>query len=622
MPEYLSPGVYVEEVSTGPKPISFAPTSVTGFVGFAQKGPFNKPTLVTNWTQFVQKFGSFTPGTFLAYAVYGFFQEGGSRCYVLRIGGEGKSADPTAASLPLGALRIFAKTPGAVGRQISVMVDKGETDDKITVTIKKADQEEKFTNVTLQEAINQINEKSQFVKAEVDPAGNNALPAPSPKGKSSNLMGGSGSAADVPVSSTNIGPIKFSATVGGMEANTTTARLFHPEEIGNKVPFGQLVIERGKKTEKFNNVNLDDPASIVDLINNGNEQMGISASELVRAELSGSSDPIVPKLYYFTGVSLAKAKDFTGDKSLPEHTGFDAFEEFEDISIVCCPDLMAGVRLVNGKVHPDDLEMIKNVQTAMIAHCEKMHYRVAVLDAPPNMNPQELRAWRRGEQEFKGTGANYDSDKAALYYPWIKIADPVSGKQIPAPPSAYMAGIYGRNDQNRGVHKAPANEVIRSAVGVVYNCTKGENDVLYGSESCNVNVIREFPGRGIRVWGARTLASDPEWKYLNVRRLFNMVEKSVGDSTHWTVFEPNDFDLWQRLKRDVSAFLTICWREGMLFGRTAGESFFVKCDEETNPRELIDQGRLTCEIGICPSKPAEFVVFRIGQWDGGTSVAE
>jgi len=177
-----------------------------------------------------------------------------------------------------------------------------------------------------------------------------------------------------------------------------------------------------------------------------------------------------------------------------------------------------------------------------------------------------------------------------------------------------MAGIWARSDNTRGVHKAPANEGVRGATGLAHNCTKGEQDTLNPN---GVNCIRAFPGMGIKVWGARTLSTNPAWRYLNVRRLFNFIEKSIERGTQWVVFEPNDPFLWGRVSRDVTAFLTTVWGSGALFGISPGEAFFVKCDAETNPPESRDLGRLIIEIGIAPVKPAEFVIFRISQWAAG-----
>jgi hypothetical protein len=216
--------------------------------------------------------------------------------------------------------------------------------------------------------------------------------------------------------------------------------------------------------------------------------------------------------------------------------------------------------------------------------------------------------------------ANYDTQYAALYYPWIKVADMTgsNGAMRLVPPSGHMAGIYARSDAERGVHKAPANEVVSGANGLAVQVTKGEQDML---NPIGVNCIRSFPGRGIRVWGARTLSSNPAWRYVNVRRLFNMIEESIERGTQWVVFEPNDPDLWARVRRDVRAFLSVVWRSGALFGTTAADAFYVKCDQETNPPETRDLGQLIVEVGIAPVKPAEFVIFRISQWTGGGEAA-
>jgi phage tail sheath protein FI len=187
------------------------------------------------------------------------------------------------------------------------------------------------------------------------------------------------------------------------------------------------------------------------------------------------------------------------------------------------------------------------------------------------------------------------------------------------PPSGHLAGIYARSDTERGVHKAPANEVIRGVIGIGTQVTKSEQDIL---NPLGINCIRAFPGRGIRVWGARTLSSDASWRYINVRRLFNFIEESIEVGTQWVVFEPNDVDLWERVKRDITAFLTRVWRDGALFGTTPAEAFYVKCDEELNPVEVRDAGMLIVEIGLAPVKPAEFVIFRISQWAGGAALEE
>ena len=213
--------------------------------------------------------------------------------------------------------------------------------------------------------------------------------------------------------------------------------------------------------------------------------------------------------------------------------------------------------------------------------------------------------------------AGYDSKFATLYWPWVKTLDPATGNTSFMPPSGSIAGIWSRNDANRGVHKAPANEVVGGAIDIELNITRAEHDFL---NPVGINAIRSFPGKGIRVWGARTLSSDPLWRYVNVRRLFNYLEKSILNGTDWVVFEPNDYALWGKIRRTIASFLVMEWRKGALFGATSAQSFFVKCDDENNPAEGIDAGQVVCEIGVAPVKPAEFVIFRLSQFSGGVSM--
>jgi len=334
-----------------------------------------------------------------------------------------------------------------------------------------------------------------------------------------------------------------------------------------------------------------------------------AASQLIRlveTKATGTPAERAPELGTYlvkaptqTALPQVQANHFAG--STAERSGLEGLEVAEDVTMVCCPDLMAAYQA--GII---DRDGVKAVQLAMIAHCERMGDRVAILDTLPDLAPQDVKRWREVE-------AGYDSKYAVLYYPWIKITGS-NGRPVAVPPSGHMAGIYARNDNERGVHKAPANEVVRGALEAALQVTRGEQDTLNPN---GVNCIRSFTGRGLRVWGARTLSSDPAWRYVNVRRLFNYVEKSIEHGTQWVVFEPNDQDLWARVKRDITAFLTGAWRDGMLIGRSPEEAFFVKCDEELNPPDVRDRGMLFIDIGLAPVKPAEFVVFRLSQWVGG-----
>jgi phage tail sheath protein FI len=383
---YLSPGVYVEEVDRGTKPLEMVGTSTVGFIGECAVGPVNEAILCTNWSTYTKHYGDFQHSEYLAHAVYGFFNNGGGICFVINVG----SGQP------------------------------GEGEKK--------------------------------------------------------------------------------------------------------------------------------PAS--------------------------------------------KAALYIGTDNGPgTRTGLKAFEDVEQINIVVAP----------GQTDPV-------VQDAVLSHCENMRYRFAILDSPEVIEKGGVDKLPKPR----------DSKYGAYYFPWVEVYDPYKGN-VYQPPSGYMAGVYARSDGERGVHKAPANEIVRGALGLRYNITKGEQDILNPK---GINCIRAFPNRGIRVWGARTISSDASWRYVNVRRLFNMVEQSIELGTQWSVFEPNDHRLWKRITRDIAAFLMRLWRQGALFGKTPEEAFFVKCDDETNPPEVIDAGQLVCEVGMAPVKPAEFVIFRIGQMPAGGDVSE
>jgi hypothetical protein len=397
---YLSPGVYVEEVDRGSKPIEAVGTNTVGFLGESSKGPTNEAVLITNWSQFVKTFGDFKDcSEHLAHAVYGFFNNGGSRCFVVNVGAPEQA-------------KVETKAQG----------DK----------------------------------KDEKAAAPVHAGGRDGL---------------------------------YIGRDGGPGART----------------------------------------------------------------------------------------------------GLKCFDEVDEIAIVAAP----------GQTSPA-------VADALLSHCETRKDRFAILDSPETITG--------GVDKLPKPR---DSKYGAYYFPWIQVYDPDKGN-IFVPPSGHIAGVYSRTDSERGVHKAPANEVVRGALGLKYNVSKGEQDLLNPK---GINAIR-FMNGAIRIWGARTLSSDPSWRYINVRRLFIMVESSIERATQWVVFEPNDHRLWKRVQRTISSFLTLLWRNGALMGTSPEQAFYVKCDEETNPPEVIDAGQLVVEIGLAPVKPAEFVIFRIGQMASGGGVEE
>ena len=511
MPTYLSPGVYVQEVDSGSRPIQGVGTAVAAFVGLAESGPFNTATLVTNWKQFTATFGAFTKDAYLAHAVYGYFLNGGGNCFVVRVGGE---ASPAPAKGQLSTAGED-KSAGAARYEIEA-IGSGSAGNDLTVEV---------------------------------------------------------------------------ADAGGTDAGAEAFKL--------------VVRRDGKVEEEFDNLSsAKGKQSAVTVVN--------AQSKLIRMAEAASAPATRPANgpVRLGGGSLSaptrlEASDYVGDPA--DRTGFGGLETIEQVTMVCVPDVMAAYQ--RGAI---DLEGVKAVQLAMIAHCELMGNRVAIIDTPPDQSPQQVLDWRRNV-------AGYDSKYAALYWPWLRVFDPATNANIHVPPSGHVAGVWGRNDDTRGVHKAPANEVVRGALAPVCDLTAREQELLNPE---GVNCIRAFAGRGVRVWGARTLSSDPEWRYLNVRRLFNYLEESILAGTQWVVFEPNDDALWAKIRRTISAFLTNEWRKGSLFGLTPDEAFFVKCDRETNPQEGIDLGQVVCEIGVAPVKPAEFVIFRLSQFAGGAAVAE
>jgi uncharacterized protein len=533
MPTYLSPGVYMEEVSAGPKPIEAVGTATAAFVGFTEQGPVNQPTLVTSWPQYTRTFGGFVAGAYLPLSMFTYFMNGGGNAYVVSIGAQnGGDASSSANGSQKGSVN-GGGAPKALARH-----------------------------------------------AETTLAGPEGKPA-----------------------------LKVKSIAAADEAGNISVEVADPGEAGEDT-FKLLVLRDGKVAETFDNVSTKRGQS--------NVATAVKQSSLiVIEELKGASSLVPVK-----GTSVLEAPEAEGEAEPPpmpavspdsyvgdvsDRTGFGALEAIEDITMLVVPDLMSAYQR-----EAIDAEQFKAVQLAMIAHCELMSDRVAILDAPPGLNAQQLRDWRMDE-------AGYDSKYAALYWPWVKMMDPLTGKPTMMPPSGAVAGVWARNDDTRGVHKAPANEIVRGAISLELNITKGEHDIL---NPVGVNCIRAFPGQGIRIWGARTLSSDPEWRYLNVRRLFNFIEKSILLGTNWVVFESNDPALWDRVRRTITMFLRRVWQSGALFGRTPSEAFFVKCDEENNPPENRDAGILTVEIGIAPVKPAEFVVFRLSQLADGAALEE
>lgn len=529
MPEYLAPGVYIEEVSTGNKPIEGVATSTVGFLGVAERGPV-RPTLITSLSEYMRTFGKYVDGAYLTYGVEGFFQNGGKRCFVMRVvSGDNATA---AASVAIADMQVRALGPGIwANDRLAVKISRGGLYDA-----------------------------------------NN----PQTQGLFKLTVMYWDKSVDLPVSP----PLD----------PTDPANLMNPN------------LRQPTLLEQYDNLVADPQAS------NFYERQVNPLSTLITLQRTGSAAVNPTALTMLDNGNDGAAlnlTDFTGDPGAPpdQKRGLLALEEVDEIAILCSPD-----------------EHINGIQAGQIAdrlveQCERLKDRFAILQSP-QIAPA-----------IADHRPTIISKYAAYYYPWVRIVDPLSKQEKEIPPGGHLAGIYARSDIERGVHKAPANEVIRGllvdpqnpARGLQLQITKGQQDIL---NPRGVNVLRNFPGRGNLVWGARTTTLDPEWKYVNVRRLFIFVEESIEEATQWTVFEPNDEPLWVRLRESVSSFLTRLWMDGMLQGRTRDEAYFVRCDRTTMTQADIDNGRLIMLIGIAPVKPAEFVIFRIGQWAGGSEVNE
>ena len=577
MAEYLSPGVYVEEFDSGSKPMEGVSTSTAGFVGLAQRGPVvGIPQLVTNFADFTRKYGGYLSENefgeyrYLAYAVEHFFLNGGARCFVMRVVPE--DAAPAVGYLPKeegAVLKVAAKNPGSWGNRLQVTIapsSKAKTqileiiteNDKKRYRVKKAAGFHTGDVVAFQETGADTVVYNQIVKCQ------------------DNIVEFVNDFDDSVVD-TELLPVKVLSTCEfNMEVRFDDITELY-ETVSFNINEANYI---AKKTEKSDLIQVEHmKGEEAQLVSPFGLIAGDTKSETVNMSFSGGSDG---------SVSALSPADFIGtDNGAGRRTGIQSFVDNDMVSIMAVPGVTNA-----------------NVQLSLVAHCENLASRFAVLDMPREAKKiDDILAHRD----------MFDSNYAALYHPWLMVFDPLDKRNIAIPPSGSVMGIYARSDNERGVHKAPANEVVRACVGLDCNFNKGEQDILNPK---GVNLIRVFPGMGIRVWGARTATSDSTWKYVNVRRLFIFIEESIKANTNWAVFEPNDETLWVRVKRTIEVFLTGLWRDGSLAGTSSDEAFFVNVDRTTMSQDDIDNGRLICVIGIAPVKPAEFVIFRITQKTG------
>ncbi|MEA2588619.1 MAG: uncharacterized protein QOH66_1546 [Actinomycetota bacterium] len=636
MPEYLAPGVYVEEVSFRNKSIEGVSTTTTGFVGPTRYGPVAQESdVLTSLLDFERVFGDrhqlafvqpagppSTVHNYMWHAARAFFENGGARLYVRRIyhapaGSDGRAS---ASILPTGSppgpprgLTVKARFPGeAGGRGVRLTVQVGQN--VLTST--------GGTPPSLR--LNSVVDRDVVLIVPPPPL---SPPGPAAAAGGFYLARSWVSGGVVqwqfegPLGSPGL-PIRLDALGPQYEVHQITLSVTDIPPAADAIsvvwsglpldPGHQLAGARDSLFDRFS----ESPANRADALNIPLviERTGIAtgldvlqvlfdhasslqaatrdptktdADRSINLQLSGGSDGLRPTATDYEGAT---------DPVDNSKTGLVAFEDIEDISIVAAP----GATL-DYEASPSLQQQGLTIANLLISHCERMRYRIAVLDSGNAQTLTQVRAMR----------AQIDSKYAAFYYPWVLILDPVTQEEIPLPPSGFVSGIYARNDIQRAVYKAPANEVVTLAIGFEKTLNKGQQDILNPE---GINGFRFFSGRGYRLWGARTATSDPEWKYVNLRRYFAYLEHSIDRGTQWAVFEPNGELLWSNVQRTIQNFLLNEWKMGALLGSRPEEAYFVKCDRSTMTQNDLDNGRLVCLIGVAPLRPAEYVIFRIGQW--------
>ena len=573
----------MEEYDSGASPMQGVSTSTAGFVGLAERGPVvGQPQLVTSFADYRRMYGGYLSeaacGTarFLPYAVEQFFLNGGSRAYIMRA----VPADAKAGSAVAGVLKVTAANPGAWAENMRVTVSASSKAKTQVLAVNGADLTLKNADGFQIGDVVELFDGAKTAYATVKNVLDKVVTLDAP--------------CTINVADTKVGTAKYIRTC----EITLAVRLDDMVEVYENLSLKPEALNYAPvKTAKSDLIRVEilpaaakapAPAPAKDEKKEEKAPAPAPTASIVPYELCGGTGSEM--VLTLTGGSDGSVQKLTADTYLGKddgpgkRTALQAFQENSSVSIMAIP----------GVTMPE-------VQSALIAFCENKKSCFAILDIPMELTKTNDVA------NFRDM---YDSTYAAMYHPWLQMFD--AGAKRPAyfPPSGAMAGIFARSDNERGVHKAPANEVVRGCTGLSCSYNNGEQDTL---NPVGVNLIRAFPGRGIRVWGARTISSNGLWKYINVRRLFIYVEESIKASTNWVVFEPNSETLWSRVTRTIETFLATCWRDGALAGSSPDQAFFVECGPTTMTQDDIDNGRLICQIGIAPVKPAEFVIFRITQ---------
>ena len=581
----------MEEYDSGATPMQGVSTSTAGFVGLAERGPvIGQPQLVTSFADYTRMYGGYLSkagygdARYLPYAVEQFFMNGGARAYIMRA----VPGDAKAASLTTGVLRVTAANPGAWAEKMRVTVvpsSKAKTQvfdvDGADLTLKNADG---FNAGDVVELFDGKTTAYATIRSVLDKV--ITLDAP----------------CTLAVADTKVGTSKYIRTC----EITITARLDDTVETYENLSLKPEALNYAPvKTAKSDLIRVEvlpgkPAAAAAPAVKDENKDNKDKKDAPAAAPAPAKAAGITPydlcagvgegMVLTLEGGSDGSVLNVTPDAYIGaddgpgKRTGLQAFQENGVVSVLAIPGVTA-----------------PEVQAALIGFCENRKSCFAILDVPMDLKKTNDVATFRDM---------YDSTYAAMYHPWLQMFDAGAKRTDYFPPSGAMAGIYARSDNSRGVHKAPANEVVRGCTGLSCNYNVGEQDIL---NPIGVNLIRALPGQGIRVWGARTISSNGLWKYVNVRRLFIYIEESIKANTNWVVFEPNSETLWSRVTRTIETFLATCWRDGALAGSSPEQAFFVECGPTTMTQDDIDNGRLICQIGIAPVKPAEFVIFRITQ---------
>jgi phage tail sheath protein FI len=628
MPEYLAPGVYVEEVTFRSKSIEGVPTSTTGYAGVTRYGPVQyvdgdrrgprstEPRLITSFTEFERVYGGLeqiavdrgdgqpTNESYLAHAARVFFLNGGRRLYVSRVFAPGGEEDDP--DVGLAALEVTfgtdddatwrARWPGSYGNALLKVRPVRKRNSAVQHPT-FGTQAAGLTRGTVIE-VTEPPDVPPGDQDDLDPASLGVVDIDDTvvdtNGKPQQVFLDATGAVIATTADTVIKEIVLRVTVQAADdrIDVYDELATHPAQrrwIGH-------ILEADDPEDENSVLFVDtaapddpaDPATLTRAI----DLMAALVTVPEGVRLTGGNDGVMP----IPDDLLGQVAD--PDDANVKATGLQALGELDDIAIVALPD---------GGTY-DDAAVCEAAAGLLVAHAEELRYRIAVVDAPRGSSMTEVRAFR----------GKFDTTRGALYHPWIEVFDPLERpaqgappRRVLLPPSGFVTGIYARNDITRGVYKAPANEVVQGLTRFEANINRPRNDVLNPE---GINALRFFPGRGNRVWGARTMSSDPEWKYVNVRRLFIYLEHSIDKAMQWAVFEPNNERLWQNIRGTVEDYLYVQWLSGALLGATPEEAFFVRCDRTTMTQNDLDNGRLVCLIGVAPTKPAEFVIFRIGQW--------